>query len=103
MLQPVFGRLTFCARFLEHGRAKLNSAYASLARARGLHCRDQKAMISKEMSRDVDLSGEIRGRRWAPLVTAPTFAFPGSQGLSSNPSLTRGWGVHAFGALVNGT
>lgn len=64
MVQRVVGRLTFCARFLDHGRARLNSAYAALAGERHIQCRGQKAMISREMARKVEaIAGEIRSAR----------------------------------------
>lgn len=77
MVQRMVGRLTFCARFSEHGRMKMNTACAALAGAWRLQCLGQKHMISKEMACDVEaIAGEIRVAQWAPLVATPTFAFP---------------------------
>lgn len=100
-LQKVVGRLTFYARFLEHGRARLNSAYAALAVARHLQCRESKAMISAEMVRDVEVIAEaMHDEHWTPIVSSSNFEFPGSQGVSPDASLTRGRGAHAFGELA---
>lgn len=58
-------------------------------------------MISAEMARDVEVIAEaIHDERWTPLVTSLAFKFPGSHGVFSEASLTRGWGAHAFGVLA---
>lgn len=105
-MQTVVGRLTFCSRFVDFGRKLLKSSYATLAGARHLQCRSDKAMITAEIDHEVDsLVTEIRLEHWTPLVSSPEFSISGAQGVSTDASasLCRGWGAHAFGTIASGT
>lgn len=70
---------------MEHGRERLNSAYAVLASVRHIQCRNQKAMFSTYMAPDMEIiSIDIRDERWKPLISSLAFEFPGSQEVSSD-------------------
>lgn len=61
--------LTFCARFLVHRNARSNYAYAELAHARHLQCREYMTIVSLEMANDVArIADDVQHERWASLV-----------------------------------
>lgn len=90
---------------MQRRRARLNSAYASLAAVEHLQLARRLVMISTEMIEDVTgLWSDIANGCWEPMVVSPSFQVPGLQGASSNASgsVKKGWGAHAFGACAHG-
>lgn len=93
--QELIGWVAFCARFLTHGRTRLNSAYACLAAAEQMPLRSRQVMISQEMLEDLRaMWTDITGGCWSPLTVSPTLHTPGLQGASSDASgsVEKVWG-----------
>lgn len=97
--------LSFCARFVAQGSARMNSTYSWLAVTDHLQVSKRQIMVSREMLGDLrGLWRDICEERWTPIVVASSFWRPCVQGASSDASgsLEKGWGLHAFGAFAHG-
>lgn len=95
-VQELIGRLAFCARFVAHGRTRLNSAYSCLAASEHIRLRRRQVMISQEMMTDLrGLWDDVTKGRRSPITVSSTFQVPVQQGASSDASgsLANGWGL----------
>lgn len=104
--EELIGLLAFCARFIPHGRVRLNPTYSCLASTEHLQVLRKQVMISKEMAEDVGtMLDDIKHDHCAPITISSTFHSIRTHGASSDASgsTAKSWGAHAFGAYAHGT